>query len=107
MSFFSVLAAVALAVSTEARSKTARKRAITRAVAEVAHYLGNTPAVCRSSYIDPRVIDRYREGATIRAALADLGEGAEPGQLSTQGPIEAAVIDLLDERSAEEEEPAA
>src|SRR3954467_4837572 len=54
-----VLAAQALAVSGEVarRSPSARKRAITRAIKEVARYLGNTPAVCRSSYIDPRVFD--------------------------------------------------
>jgi DNA topoisomerase IB len=91
-----VLAAVGLAVSTEARSATAQKRAVTRAVTEVARYLGNTPAVCRASYIDPRIIDRYGEGRTIRDALDHLGEGALPGQLSTQGPIEAAVLDLLE-----------
>jgi DNA topoisomerase I len=90
-----VLCAVGLAVSTEARSPTARKRAITRAIAEVAHYLGNTPAVCRASYIDPRVIDRYQAGVTIRGALAKLGADAEFGQLSTQGAIEDAVLDML------------
>ena len=56
-----VLAAVAMATSfPQARSRTARQQAISRAVKEVAHYLGNTPAVCRASYIDPRVFDRYR-----------------------------------------------
>ena len=92
-----VLAAVALAVSWQAASVTARKRAVTRAMAEVAQYLGNTPTVCRSSYVDPRVIDRYREGRTIRSALDQLGEGTVAGQLSIQGPIEAAVLDLLDD----------
>src|SRR5947209_20469326 len=43
-----VLAAVALAVSSRAASPSARKRAVARAMREVAHYLGNTPAVCRS-----------------------------------------------------------
>jgi DNA topoisomerase IB len=58
-----VLASVATAISGGAASSaTARKRALARAVKEVAHYLGNTPAVCRSSYIDPRVFDRYRSG---------------------------------------------
>ena len=62
-----VLAAVALAVSEEAAAtKTGRKRAITRAIKEVAHYLGNTPAVARASYIDPRVFDRYRDGEADR-----------------------------------------
>jgi DNA topoisomerase I len=84
-----VLAAVALAVSERATTPTARKRAITRAVGEVAHYLGNTPAVCRASYIDPRVFDRYRAGITISPALVGLEQGA----------IERAVLRLLEDES--------
>jgi DNA topoisomerase IB len=91
-----VLAAVALAVSGEAHgTKTGRRRAITRAVKEVAHYLGNTPAVCRASYIDPRVFDRFRDGLTIGGALGQLGE-VEFGEPATQGAIEEAVLDLLE-----------
>jgi DNA topoisomerase-1 len=94
-----VLAATALAVSAGASSESARKRAVTRAVKEVAHYLGNTPAVCRSSYIDPRVVDRFRAGETIAAAVERLGASAGHGEgsLLTQGLMEQAVIDLLDE----------
>jgi DNA topoisomerase IB len=95
----SVFAAVALAVSGEAaKSNTARKRAISRAIQEVAHYLGNTPAVCRASYIDPRVFDRYLSGWTIAGSLEDLGDVSEFGQPSTQGAIESAVIDLIEDR---------
>jgi DNA topoisomerase-1 len=94
-----VLASVALAVSAHASTPTARKRAITRAIKEVALYLGNTPAVCRSSYVDPRVIDRYRVGHTITGALERLGDGVEFGQLSTQGAIERAVMELLEEET--------
>ena len=91
-----VLAAVALAVSGEAHgSRTARTRAISRAVQEVAHYLGNTPAVCRASYIDPRVFDRFRDGLTIGGALGRLGDG-RAGEPATQGAIEEAVVDLLE-----------
>lgn len=92
-----VLAAVAVAVSAYAASKTARTRAISRAVKEVAHYLGNTPAVARSSYIDPRVFDRFRSGWTISLTLERLG-GAGFGELATQGEVELAVIDLLEDR---------
>ena len=61
-----MLAAIGLAVSGEvAATKTGRKRAVARAVKEVSHYLGNTPAVCRASYIDPRVIDAYNGGLII------------------------------------------
>jgi DNA topoisomerase-1 len=91
-----VLAAVALAVSGEAhRSKHSRTRAISRAVQEVAHYLGNTPAVCRASYIDPRIFDRFRDGYTIGGALGELGDVA-PGEPATIGAIEEAVLDLLE-----------
>jgi DNA topoisomerase-1 len=92
-----VLAAVALAVSAEARSATARKRAVARAYQEVAHYLGNTPAVSRASYVDPRVVDRYLAGVTVAPALERLGDGAQEGHLGTQGEIEWAVLDLLED----------
>src|SRR5205823_14005542 len=96
-----VLCAVGLAVSDVVpASESARKRAVTRAVKEVAHYLGNTPAVCRASYIDPRVIDLYNDGVTIRDDLDRLGDGAAFGELSTQGAIEAAVLRLLREPEA-------
>ncbi|MBV8982280.1 MAG: DNA topoisomerase IB [Acidimicrobiia bacterium] len=96
-----VLAAVALAVSAPASSsKTARKRAIVRAMKEVSHYLGNTPAVVRSSYVDPRIVDHFEAGVTIAAALGKLGEGASFGQVATQGAIEKAVLDLLDQEPA-------
>jgi len=91
-----VLAAVGVAVAGRAAaSPTARKRAIARAVKEVAHYLGNTPAVCRASYIDPRVFDRYAAGVTIGDALDALGD-VDLGEPAIQGTVEAAVIDLLD-----------
>jgi DNA topoisomerase I len=96
-----VLCAVGLAVSVDApTSEAARKRAVTRAVKEVAVYLGNTPAVCRASYIDPRVIDLYNDGVTVRDDLHRLGAGAQFGELATQGAIEGAVLRLLREPDA-------
>ena len=94
-----VLAAVALAVSERATSQTGRKRAMSRAVNEVAHYLGNTPAVCRASYIDPRVFDRYRAGTTISPALEGLAQLDEERTPATQGAIERAVVNLLEDES--------
>jgi DNA topoisomerase IB len=60
----------------------------------VAEYLGNTPAVARASYIDPRVIDSYQAGHTI-AALDALGQGFHFGDLATRGRAEAAVVRFL------------
>ncbi|MDA0635994.1 DNA topoisomerase IB [Nonomuraea sp. MCN248] len=90
-----VLAAVGLAVSRMADSDTARKRAVSRVVQEVAEYLGNTPAVARASYVDPRVITAYEEGRTIAHALTELGADVDFGKLATHGEVEQAVIRLL------------
>lgn len=91
-----VLAAVGLAVAADvAVTPTARKRAITHVVREVADKLGNTPTVCRASYIDPRVIDLYQGGVTVAEVLTDLGESEELGTPAYQGRVERAVLDLL------------
>jgi DNA topoisomerase IB len=89
-----VLAAVGLAVST-AVPDSGRKRAAARVTQEVAAYLGNTPAVARSAYIDPVVFARYQAGRTIARALDELGASADYGELATQGGAEAAVLRLL------------
>jgi DNA topoisomerase I len=91
-----VLAAVALAAGDgKPRSKTAYKRAAAEAVRTVAAYLGNTPAVARASYIDPRVFDRFRSGWTIAETLRDLGE-PDLGDPRKRARIEAAVLELLE-----------
>lgn len=89
-----LLAATALAVSAWQDSRTGREQAIRHAVGEAAHYLGNTPSVCRASYIDPRLFDHYRSGNTVASALerAALEDGALPGEV-----VERALIELLEE----------
>jgi DNA topoisomerase-1 len=87
-----VLAAVALAtVDERQRSRTARERTVREAIKTVAAYLGNTPAVCRASYVDPRVIDRYHAGVTISATLEALSsstpELADPRVRSVSRPL--------------------
>lgn len=70
-----VLAATSVAILGErATSPTARERIAGRAVREVSRYLGNTPAVCRASYVDPRVFERLHEGRTIDPALLAVDE---------------------------------
>lgn len=90
-----VLAAVAIATQPPATSKTAAKRATASAVKAVAHHLGNTPAVCRTSYIDPRVFDRYREGVTIAETVADVTDQDLDDLPRFQGAVEEAVLELL------------
>ena len=57
-----LLCSIVLAMQGQAPSKTERKRKVKRAVQATAEQLGNTPAVCRSSYICPRLLDEYMEG---------------------------------------------
>ncbi|SNS00126.1 DNA topoisomerase IB [Streptosporangium subroseum] len=95
-----VLAAVGLAVSSRARSRTGRRKAVSRVIGEVAGYLGNTPAVARASYVDPRVIEAYEKGRTITRALGGLGADIGFGQPATHGEAERAVISLLRRSSA-------
>jgi DNA topoisomerase-1 len=92
-----VLAAVALASDPrESRSQTAYKRATAAAVKTVAAYLGNTPAVARASYIDPRVFDRFRSGWTIAGTLREIGGEPDLADPRKRSRIEAAVLDLLE-----------
>jgi DNA topoisomerase IB len=75
---------------------TQRRRVVNAVIKQVAEFLGNTPAVCRGSYIDPRVIDRYNEGMTIAPAIAALGPGDPLVDSELQVALEQAVIDLLE-----------
>ncbi|MEG9226778.1 DNA topoisomerase IB [Aeromicrobium sp. Sec7.5] len=59
-----VIAARSLALA-DATTATARKRAVSAAMKETAEHLGNTPAVARSSYVDPRVVDLFEQGVTL------------------------------------------
>jgi DNA topoisomerase IB len=95
-----VLAAVSLAADgREAASAAARKRAINGAVRGVADVLGNTPAVARSSYIDPRVFDRYLSGWTVGGELDRIGALHGPDD-RRRARLERAVLDLLDDDHA-------
>lgn len=57
-----LLCSIALAMQGQGATKTERKRRVRKAVVATAEQLGNTPAVCRSSYICPRLLDEYMEG---------------------------------------------
>lgn len=89
-----VLAAVTLARHDEAETASERERGVREAVSEVAERLGNTPAVSRSAYIDPRVIEAYEEGASLGL----------PGEVPSSTPapprVEAAVLEVLDPGAA-------
>lgn len=54
--------------------KTARNKRIVEAIKETAEVLGNTPAVCRGSYVCPEIISSFEKGQVIDAALNNLDD---------------------------------
>jgi DNA topoisomerase-1 len=63
-----ISAARALRMEPVPASPTEAKRRVTKCVRAVSGVLGNTPAVCRSSYVHPAVIEAYAKG-TLKAAF--------------------------------------
>jgi DNA topoisomerase-1 len=55
-------------------TKTRRRKAVSHAMREVAGMLGNTPAVARASYVDPRVVDAYEDGEVVDPGDGDTEE---------------------------------
>jgi DNA topoisomerase IB len=89
-----VLAALALAETEErGESKASRKRAVSGAMKEVAEFLGNTPALARSAYVDPRVIEAYESGSTITNAARRSFKTSD----ERQAALERATLRLLRE----------
>jgi DNA topoisomerase IB len=73
------------------RTKTARNKAVREAIVGASEVLGNTPTVCRSSYVDPRVIDLYESDVTIAPALEVLPADDD----EARDHVDRAVVDLL------------
>jgi DNA topoisomerase IB len=89
-----VLAAAALAESPEpGQTKASRKRAVSAAMKEVAEFLGNTPTLARSAYVDPRVVDAYEEGRTIARATSRRYDTVD----ERQAALERATLRLIKE----------
>ncbi len=88
-----VLMATTLAAAPEPATKTARKRVLKEAYERVSETLGNTPAVCKASYVDPRVVDRFESGDTVAHALHEAAEA--PDDRTAQQVLEQAVCQLL------------
>jgi DNA topoisomerase I len=84
-----VLMAAVLANAGPAVTPRSRQRVVTASVKEVARWLGDTPAVARASYIDPRLISRYESEGALP------GIPALPAELPAPAETEAAVAALL------------
>lgn len=100
-----VHAADALQALREAHSVTQRRKKIMEAVCAVSKKLGNTPAICRKSYVHPAVFDSYLDGslATILQATSSPTRSSS----SRLKPNEVAVVRLLKARLKMQKEPLA
>ena len=96
-----VLAALALDELRTFDSQAQAKRNIVRAIERVAERLGNTPSVCRKSYVHPEVLAAYLDGSTV-AAWRREADRMLKRELSALRPEEAAVLALLERRLAAE-----
>jgi DNA topoisomerase-1 len=85
-----VIAAAALADTDEpGETKASRKRAVAATMKEVSEFLGNTPTLARTAYVDPRVVEAYEHGKTIRVRSSyDTAD-------ARQAALERAVLRLL------------
>lgn len=89
-----VLAALALAETDEpGATKASRKQAVAGAMREVSEFLGNTPALARSAYVDPRVVEAYESGRTIAGAARRAFDTSD----ARQAALERATLKLLRE----------
>jgi DNA topoisomerase-1 len=72
-----LLSACALASLPAPESEREARRGVTQTIAIVSRHLGNTPAVCRRSYVHPAVVDAFRAGSL--AATWDAPVRRVPG----------------------------
>ena len=88
------LAAQALREFEHFDSEAKRKKAVVDAIKKVASHLGNTPAICRRSYIHPAVLDGYMDG-TLLEGLANETKRYLEENIQGMKPEEAAVTAFL------------
>jgi DNA topoisomerase-1 len=94
-----VLAAMALQEFERFDTQAQAKKNILRAIEAVAERLGNTPAICRKSYVHPAVLDSYLEGSMLNA-MRQRAQQQWNESISKLRPEEAAVLALLQKRLA-------
>ncbi len=75
-----VLAAAAFVDADRPANKTTTKRVESAVMKEVAEGLGNTPAVARKSYVDPRIVEGYESGLTIEAGVRRAARTRSPAK---------------------------
>jgi DNA topoisomerase-1 len=86
------IAALSLA-SADVSTVTKRKRSVAAAMRDVSEHLGNTPAIAKASYVDPRIVDQFQVGATVSPDHRRVAPGARISRT-----LERDVLKLLKRR---------
>jgi DNA topoisomerase-1 len=90
-----VLAFAALRAAEECPTDRASRKCVTRCIREVAERLGNTPTVCRSSYVAPEVLEAFLD-PNRRLELAHAAEKVQSAADATSRyPEEPALLEFL------------
>ena len=95
-----VAASLALAEFEKFNDEKAAQSNIVAVVKSVAQHLGNTPAVCRKSYIHPAVLEAYLDGSMLESLQQKAEENLQH-EMSSLKPEEAAVLGLLQQKLAQ------
>lgn len=101
------LAAEALAKAEAVEGVTRRKHTVAAAIKEVSEHLGNTPSICRKSYVHPSVLERYMDGTMLSLLKGDEADGdveVEAAPDSGLKPEERAVLRMLEKCLEQERE---
>ncbi|TCC28878.1 hypothetical protein [Kribbella speibonae] len=94
-----VHAAVDLAEAEPPTTKQSLNAAVKEMLDEVSDHLGNTPAVARASYVDPRVVEQYEHGHTIAGTVDRVGD--DLADEKTRASLERSVNKVLDQGARE------
>lgn len=92
-----LIASAELALAERTESERERKKTVTECVRKVARKLGNTPAVARSSYIDPRILRSFMDGeglSKIYRTIRSMHPKNNSGYLSSE---EYCVLKILEQ----------
>jgi DNA topoisomerase-1 len=89
-----VLALAELSHMCGTSSKAQAKRAVTQAMKAVSQQLGNTPAICRKSYVHPGVVNSFVEGS-LEKLLQERIKARETGEIAVEDCAEDVILEVL------------
>lgn len=94
-----LIASAELAIAERAENERERKKTVTACVKSVAKKLGNTPAIARASYIDPRIIRTFMDGDDLHRVWTTITQMKKDKGQDYLSPDERCVLSVLEAQS--------